>query len=126
MRGGNMARKHGSLAYVGEHVPTSDLLEKKMRKRLQLKNLILTKFRNKYSVLMSSDDDINTFIQKEVDQLFALELFDERDLVQVDRNIRAQIDKSNEHTLQKSKTPLINRNSNGNDVRSQDDLFKTA
>jgi uncharacterized protein YqgQ len=99
MRGGNMARKYGSLGHAGEHVPTSDLLEKKMKKRLQLKNLILTKFRNKYCVLMSSDDSVNTFIQTEVDQLFDLELFDERDLVQVDRNIRAQIEKSSELSL---------------------------
>lgn len=99
-----MARKHGS---QGEQVPTSELLEKKMKKRLQLKNLILTKFRNKYSVQMSSDDEINTVIQKEVDRLFAMEVFDERDLVQVDRNIRAQIEKYNEQSLQKSKTPNI-------------------
>lgn len=43
---------------------------RKLKKRLQLKNLIITKFRNKYNASASVDDDVNHIIQREVDHLF--------------------------------------------------------
>ena len=44
--------------------------QRKNRKRLQLKNLIITKFRNKYDASASNEDDVNMMIQNEVDDLF--------------------------------------------------------
>jgi len=35
---------------------------RKLKKRLQLKNLIITKFRNKYNASASVDDDVNHII----------------------------------------------------------------
>lgn len=60
-----------------------------MRKRLQLKNLLINKFRNKYQVPDHNKDEVNNFIQKEMDELFdSGNYFDERDLVAVDRRVR--------------------------------------
>lgn len=47
--------------------------QRKNRKRLQLKNLIITKFRNKYDASASNEDDVNMLIQNEVDELFERE-----------------------------------------------------
>ena len=39
-----------------------ELMMKKMKKRLQLKNLLVNKFRNKYSVADHNKDEVNCFI----------------------------------------------------------------
>lgn len=70
----------------------SEIAQKKLKKRIQLKNLIITKFRNKYCVSIensSQQNQLNDYIQNEIDDLFCLENFDERDLVAVDRKVRA-------------------------------------
>ena len=43
---------------------------KKMRKRLQLKNLLVNKFRNKYFVTAYQGDELNHYIQDQLDELF--------------------------------------------------------
>lgn len=80
---------------------SSEVAQKKLKKRLQLKNLIVTKFRNKYCASVSDEDDLNNFIQSEVDSLFAMEMFDERDLIAVDRKVRQYI--AQKKGLQKDK-----------------------
>ena len=44
--------------------------QRKNKKSLQLKNLIITKFRNKYDCSASNEDEVNNLIQTEVDELF--------------------------------------------------------
>ena len=78
-------------------------MQRKNRKRLQLKNLIITKFRNKYDASASNEDDVNMLIQTEVDDLFEREQFDERDLVAVDRKIRQFIADKKDRQLQKER-----------------------
>ena len=51
----------------------------------------MTKFRNKYCATVGEEDELNTFIQNEVDALFSMEMFDERDLIAVDRKVRQWI-----------------------------------
>lgn len=66
------------------------VIVKKVQKRLQLKNIIILKFRNKYACTIDIEDELNKFIQIKLDELFARELFDERDLVDVDKEISAK------------------------------------
>ena len=66
-----------------------ELAMRKLKKRLQLKNLLINKFRNKHYALDDTKDGVNIFIQNEMDQLFDSGInFDERDLIAVDRRIR--------------------------------------
>lgn len=66
-----------------------ELALRKMKKRLQLKNLLINKFRNKHYAHDDTKDAVNIFIQQEMDQLFESGInFDERDLIAVDRSIR--------------------------------------
>jgi hypothetical protein len=67
------------------------IYQKKMKKRLQLKQLILTKFKNKYCMDVDLDESVNVFIQEEIDRLFTFDHFDERDLVAVDQKVRDHI-----------------------------------
>ena len=53
--------------------------------------MIVTKFRNKYCLSAEIDESLNKLIQDEIDRLFSLEHFDERDLVQVDVRVRDYI-----------------------------------
>ena len=69
----------------------NEILQKKMKKRLQLKNLIVTKFTNKYCVSAQYDEKLNLFIKDEIDRLFNLEHFDERDMIVVDQKVRDHI-----------------------------------
>ena len=80
----------GSLSIKGgvNNAMQNEILQKKLKKRLQLKNLIDTKFRNKYCLSAEIDESLNKLIQDEIDRLFSLEHFDERDLVQVDVKVR--------------------------------------
>ena len=55
---------------------------------MQLKNLIVTKFKNKYCTSLDSSDALNKLIDSEIDGLFNMDNFDERDLVASDRRIR--------------------------------------
>ena len=55
---------------------------------MQLKNLIVTKFKNKYCTTLDSSDTLNKLVDSEIDALFKMENFDERDLVACDRRIR--------------------------------------
>lgn len=56
---------------------------------MQLKNLLINKFRNKHYAHDDTKDQVNIFIQTEMDQLFDSGInFDERDLVAVDRRIK--------------------------------------
>ena len=75
----------GSLSIKGgvrkDDAMQNEILQKKMKKRLQLKNLIMTKFRNKYCMAAEFDENLNKLIQDEIDHLFSLEQFDERNLV---------------------------------------------
>ena len=66
----------------------SDVAQKKIKKRMQLKNLIVTKFKNKYCTSLDSSDNLNKLIDTEIDTLFSMDNFDERDLVASDRRIR--------------------------------------
>lgn len=61
---------------------------KKVQKRLQLKNMIVLKFRNKYACTIDLEDELNQFIQVKLDDLFARSFFDERDLVTIDKEIK--------------------------------------
>jgi hypothetical protein len=58
-----------------------------MQKRVELKNLITLKFRNKYACTTDLDDELNNFIQMKMDELFACPSFDERELVAIDKEI---------------------------------------
>ena len=69
----------------------SDVHQKKLKKRIQLKNLIITKFRNKYCISIDYSNTLNDYIQNEIDDLFCQDTFDERDLVAVDRKVRNQV-----------------------------------
>ena len=61
---------------------------RKLQKRIQLKNMIILKFRNKYACTTPDwEDQLNQFIQERMDWLFAQEHFDERDLVRVDKEV---------------------------------------
>ena len=55
-----------------------------------MKNLIILKFRNKYACALDIEDELNKFIQAKMDELFAREVFDERDLVGIDKEIGAK------------------------------------
>ena len=66
----------------------SDVAQKKIKKRMQLKNLIVTKVKNKYCTSLDSSDNLNKLIDTEIDTLFSMDNFDERDLVASDRRIR--------------------------------------
>ena len=70
------------------------MLVRKVQKRMQLKNLVLLKFRNKYACSADIDDEVNKFIQTKVDELFAKDQFDERDLVATDKEIHAMYDQT--------------------------------
>lgn len=69
----------------------TDVAQKKLKKRIQLKNLIITKFRNKYCISIDYSNSLNDYIQQEIDDLFCQDTFDERDLVAVDRKVRNQV-----------------------------------
>ena len=86
--GGSLSIKGGVRQDEGMQ---NEILQKKLKKRLQLKNLIVTKFRNKYCLSAEFDEKLNRLIQEEIDHLFSLEQFDERDLVQVDVKVRDYI-----------------------------------
>jgi hypothetical protein len=63
-----------------------------LKKRLHLKNLIVTKFTNKYCITAYYDEKLTLLIKEEIDRLFNLEQFDERDLVAVDQKVREYIE----------------------------------
>lgn len=65
---------------------------KKAQKRIQLKNIIIVKFRNKYACANDLDDELNQFIQSKMDEMFSKQMFDERDLIAVDREIKSKYD----------------------------------
>lgn len=58
---------------------------------MSLVNLIITKFQNKYCASIPNVADLNNYIESEVNALFSMESFDERDLVAVDRKVRQYI-----------------------------------
>ena len=62
-------------------------MAKRVQKRLQLKNMIILKFRNKYLCSVENEEELNQFIQDKMDDLFAEQVFDERDLIKVDKMI---------------------------------------
>ena len=64
-----------------------NVMAKRVQKRLQLKNMIILKFRNKYLCSMENEEELNQFIQDKMDELFAEQVFDERDLIKVDKMI---------------------------------------
>ena len=68
---------------------TNEAEKRKLKKRMQLQSLLATKFRNKYC--LSLEDETWTVIQNELNELFKLETFDERDLLKVDQKIRESI-----------------------------------
>ena len=51
--------------------PNMNYIVKKVQKRMQLKNMIILKFRNKYSCSTDVEDELNVFIQDKMDDLFA-------------------------------------------------------
>ena len=53
--------------------------------------MILNKFANKYCVNTESDDSLSQLIVSEIDKLFTLNNFDERDLVAVDHLVKDHI-----------------------------------
>ena len=53
--------------------------------------MILTKFRNKYCLSAEVDETLNKIIEDEINHLFSLEHFDERNLVEVDMKVRNYI-----------------------------------
>ena len=64
---------------------------------MQLQSLLATKFRNKYCT--SLEDKTWDIIQQELNELFKLDNFDERDLLKVDTNIREAVLKREEKAL---------------------------
>lgn len=54
---------------------------------MQLKNLIILKFRNKYACSADAEEELNQFIQEKMDELFSEQVFDERDLIRIDKQI---------------------------------------
>ena len=72
-----------SKSFAGDAMK-NEIAQKKLKKRLQLKNLIVTKFTNKYCISALYNEKLNLLIHEEIDKLFNLEHFDERDLVAVD------------------------------------------
>ena len=46
-----------------EDLIKQEVAQKKLKKRLQLKNLIVTKFKNKYCVSAVQDNNLNSFIE---------------------------------------------------------------
>ena len=57
-----------------------------------MKNIIIVKFRNKYACANDLDDELNQFIQSKMDEMFSKQMFDERDLIAVDREIKSKYD----------------------------------
>ena len=55
-----------------------------------MKNVIILKFRNKYACSIDLEDEINKYIQLKMDELFSREIFDERDLIQIDKDINTK------------------------------------
>lgn len=58
----------GQLPIGSQQITNSQM--RKAKKRLQLKNLILLKFRNKFACTADSSDELNKYIQDKVDELF--------------------------------------------------------
>jgi hypothetical protein len=87
---------------MADEAMKNEILQKKLKKRLQLKNLIVTKFKNKYCLTAEFDDKLSRLIQEEIDRLFTLDQFDERDLVCVDQKIRdyLKIKPEKEHKIE--------------------------
>lgn len=56
------AINHDETKAAPEANPEMESLQRKNRKRLQLKNLIITKFRNKYDASASNEDEVNMLI----------------------------------------------------------------
>ena len=83
--------------------------QKKKQKRVQLRQLLKNKFKNKYLVLNRVKDPeltakITAKIDGELHNLFHLEKFQERDLVQADRSIRYYVMENNTAFKSKSKS----------------------
>ena len=88
----------------GDQMPTEDatpqsqnedefpVAVKKLQKKLQLKQLILQKFRIKFNCSHEKDPELNVFIMTRLDELFNSSVFDEKDLVKLDREIQAKVD----------------------------------
>ena len=64
-----------------------------------MKNIIILKFRNKYACTLDLEDELNKLIQIKMDELFSRELFDERDLVAIDK----ELNKKYEEIVKKTK-----------------------
>jgi len=66
----------------------STIAAKNLQKRINLKNMILQKFRIKYNCSIEKDNgELIAFIVARLDDLFSKSAFDERDLIKIDKEI---------------------------------------
>ena len=74
---------------------------------MKLKTLLLTKFINKYTAIGTKCEGLEAFVQTELDSMFSGERFDERDLVKIDRRVRAFIKNTKLQKLMSAQSPSI-------------------
>jgi hypothetical protein len=55
---------------------------------MKLRQLLYTKFINKYTAIGGKTEGLEAFVNDELDTMFKGDKFDERDLVKIDRRIR--------------------------------------
>lgn len=75
---------------------------------MKLKALLLTKFLNKYTAKGQSAKGLAEYVQKELDDMFVGEKFDERDLVKIDRRVRMWIKQSKMEGLNRTIDVKVN------------------
>ena len=76
--------------------------------KMKLKQLLLTKFLNKYTAKGQSATGLAEYVQKELDEMFVTEKFDERDLVKIDRRVRMFIKQQKMDSLTRTIDPKVN------------------
>jgi hypothetical protein len=60
--GGPLSIKNSnSISLAGDSMK-NEIIQKKLKKRLLIKNLIVTKFRNKYCITAINDEKLNSYI----------------------------------------------------------------
>ena len=74
----------------------STIAAKNLQKRINLRNMILQKFRIKYNSSVEKENgELIAFIVARLDDLFSKSAFDERDLIKIDKEIQERVNQAN-------------------------------